>query len=243
MDLTLLLIAGVAFAASLLTFFSGFGLGTILLPVFVLSFDIEIAIVLTAIVHFLNNAFKFFLTGKNLDSKILIRFGAPALLCSFLGALVLKQLSLAGETLNIVVGTLMIAFAFIELLPMFRNRRLPEKWILIGGALSGFFGGLSGHQGAFRSIFLVRSTQSKETFVATGIAIALLVDLARLTIYIPSFKHLATATYGPKLIIAIAASFLGAMAGQRTLKKVTLAWVQNVVAIVLILLGIYIIWR
>jgi uncharacterized protein len=40
--------------ASGLTFFSGFGLGTILVPVFTLFFPIEIAIALTAIVIFLN---------------------------------------------------------------------------------------------------------------------------------------------------------------------------------------------
>ena len=50
----------VALLASGLTFFSGFGLGTLLTPVFALFFPIEIAITITSIVHFLNNLFKCF---------------------------------------------------------------------------------------------------------------------------------------------------------------------------------------
>ncbi|OFZ11088.1 MAG: hypothetical protein A2Z20_04150 [Bdellovibrionales bacterium RBG_16_40_8] len=57
-------IALVAFAASLLTFFSGFGLGTILLPVFAIWFPIDVSVALTAVVHFLNNIFKLMLVGK-----------------------------------------------------------------------------------------------------------------------------------------------------------------------------------
>lgn len=55
----IIVIAIVAFFASGLTFFSGFGLGTLLLPAFALFFPIEIAISLTAIVHFLNNIFNY----------------------------------------------------------------------------------------------------------------------------------------------------------------------------------------
>lgn len=53
-----LIICSVAFVASGLTFFSGFGLGTLLLPAFALFFTVEKAIALTAVVHFLNGLFK-----------------------------------------------------------------------------------------------------------------------------------------------------------------------------------------
>ncbi|MEQ3690641.1 MAG: sulfite exporter TauE/SafE family protein, partial [Flavobacterium sp.] len=59
----------VSLLGSGLTLFSGFGLGTILLPVFALFFPVEIAITLTAIVHFLNNIFKLVLLGKYADKK------------------------------------------------------------------------------------------------------------------------------------------------------------------------------
>lgn len=56
MELIILCLA--ALIASLLTFFSGFGLGTILTPVFAIFFPLEIVVALTGVVHFLNNIFK-----------------------------------------------------------------------------------------------------------------------------------------------------------------------------------------
>ena len=50
----------VAFGASMLTFFSGFGLGSMLTPAFILFFPPEIAVAATAIVHFLNNLLSLF---------------------------------------------------------------------------------------------------------------------------------------------------------------------------------------
>ena len=53
-----LFVSAVALAAAGLTLFSGFGLGTLLLPALLLFFPPEMAVALTAIVHFLNNIFK-----------------------------------------------------------------------------------------------------------------------------------------------------------------------------------------
>ena len=99
-----ILIPIVALLASALTFFSGFGLGTLLLPAFALFFPIDVAIALTAIVHFFNNAFKFILVKKHINWKITLQFGLPALLFSFLGAFLLFQITnaniLVAFTLN-----------------------------------------------------------------------------------------------------------------------------------------------
>ena len=186
-----------AFLASGLTFFSGFGLGTILLPVFAIFFPVEIAVALTAIVHFLNNVFKFFLVGKSIDKSILWRFGIPAIISAFVGAFVLNYLSdlkpfheyqLLGKTfqmtfIKIIIAALLIFFALFDLIPKLKNLKFNKKYLPIGGFISGFFGGLSGHQGALRSAFLIRSGLSKESFIATGIAIACLIDVTRLSVY------------------------------------------------------------
>ena len=84
------LLALVCFGASILTFYSGFGLGTILLVVFALWFPIEQAIVMTAIVHFINNLFKLLLTHKNIDKKILLKFGLPSIIGALGGAFLLS---------------------------------------------------------------------------------------------------------------------------------------------------------
>ena len=74
-----LLICGAALAASALTLFSGFGLGTLLMPVFALFFPLSSAVAMTAVVHLLNNLFKFALLGRHADWKIVVRFGVPAI--------------------------------------------------------------------------------------------------------------------------------------------------------------------
>ncbi|MBI1834480.1 MAG: TSUP family transporter, partial [Burkholderiales bacterium] len=82
-----------ALLASALTLFSGFGLGTLLMPVVALFFPAEIAIAITAIVHFANNIFKLGLLGKNAHTGVLLRFGLPAILASLTGASLLTYLS------------------------------------------------------------------------------------------------------------------------------------------------------
>ena len=59
-----IIIVFAAFAGALLTFFSGFGLGTILTPVFALFYPIEYAIIMTALVHFANNILKIILINQ-----------------------------------------------------------------------------------------------------------------------------------------------------------------------------------
>jgi uncharacterized membrane protein YfcA len=66
------LITLVALAASLLTFFSGFGLGTILTPFMAIFFPVETAIALTGIVHLLNNLFKFVLVRRHVDWPVVL---------------------------------------------------------------------------------------------------------------------------------------------------------------------------
>ena len=73
----ILVVCLAAFITAILTFFSGFGLGTILMPVFAIFFPVEIAIALTGVVHFSNSLFKISLVGRKADKEVLLRFGIP----------------------------------------------------------------------------------------------------------------------------------------------------------------------
>ena len=88
----IIIISIVAFLTAILTFFSGFGLGTLLTPVFMLFFPIDIAIGLCGIVHFANNLFKFFLVGKHANKEVLLKFGIPAIFAAMLGSWLLLQI-------------------------------------------------------------------------------------------------------------------------------------------------------
>ena len=196
-----LLIIIVAFCAALLTFVSGFGLGTILLAVFAIFFPIEIAIALTAVVHLLNNIFKTGLMYKHVDLKVFLLFAIPATIAAFLGASFLQYLvdlnlkipyhlfgfDLETSIIHITIAGLLIGFAILEMNKNLTSIQLKSKWMSVGGFLSGFFGGLSGHQGALRSMFLLKAGLSRDAFIATGIATAIFIDISRLIVYGSSF--------------------------------------------------------
>lgn len=131
----------------------------------------------------------------------------------------------------------MIIFALLEIIPTWSQIHFDPKYLLYGGILSGFFGGLSGHQGALRSAFLLRLGLSKESFIATGVVIACMIDITRLSVYGLSIFQENIAAHWPLLIIAISGAFGGAFFGNRFLKKMTIALLQKSVALFLITLA------
>jgi uncharacterized membrane protein YfcA len=234
-----------------LTFFSGFGLGTLMLPVFSIFFPLPIAIGATAIVHLSNNLFKFGLVYKHIHYPTLLRFGIPALIFALVGSFLLKFIGdidivhsyeMYGHLfemtyLKIVIGSLMLFFAWFDLDPRFANLQVKKEWIPLGGALSGFFGGVSGHQGAFRSAFLTKAGLTKEQFIGTSNAIALIIDLSRIIVYIETINFAALSDEKGILGAGILFAFVGTYFGKELVKKTTLKGIQKVVGALLFLLG------
>ena len=251
-ELDLLVVCIVALLASGLTFFSGFGLGTLLLPAFALFMPLEHAVAATAVVHLLNGLFKLGLLRRHIDPGVLLRFGVPALLAALLGAWLLSRLgalpALHAYTafghrfeilpLKLVIGVLLLVFALIEVVPRLRGLAFDARWLPLGGALSGFFGGLAGMQGALRSAFLARSGLDKEAFIATGAAIACVIDVSRLAIYAGTFLRVFGSLDHRLLAGAVLAAFAGAWAGNRLLRTTTLRGLQRIVAAMLFVFAI-----
>ncbi len=248
-----LIIVIICLFGSFLTFYAGFGLGTLLLPVFNLFFPLEIAIMATAIVHFSNNLFKVGLTYTNIHKSSAIQFGLASLLFAFVGAKInfylgstqsLTTVAIGNITLHpsyfkIVVGLLLIVFTIMEdkTFKFTSNENNTTNFLRIGGALSGFFGGLSGHQGALRSMFLTKILHDKKVFVATGTFIACLVDVSRIPVYIFSWRSLTFEHFYP-IAIGILAAFCGAYIGNSYLQKIKVDWINKLIAFLLIIYGI-----
>ena len=141
----IVIISLAAFLTAVLTFFSGFGLGTILAPVFAIFFPIDIAIALTGVVHFSNNLFKIALVGKNTDKAVLFRFGIPAIVASFAGAwLLLKitvlpilfQYELFGKVFEVtpvklIIALLLIVFSILEISPSFQKVQFGKDKLIL----------------------------------------------------------------------------------------------------------------
>jgi len=242
-----LLIPLAALVTAGLTLFSGFGLGTLFLPVFALFFPLEVAIAATAVVHLANNLFKVALLGKYADRGVILRFGLPAIAAAYLGARSLVWLGelpplltyhWGGRTLEVapvklVVAVLMVGFALLEAAPAGEKFTLERKFLPLGGVLSGFFGGLSGHQGALRSACLLRCGLGKESFIGTGAAIATLVDLSRLAVYIHRFFFPSLQAQAGILAAAVAAALTGTFTGSRLLGRVTFRSIRILVSVLL----------
>lgn len=241
-----------ALIGSGLTFFSGFGLGTLLVPVFAIFFPIDLAIALTAVVHFLNNIFKLTLIGKNASRQIIFKFGLPAVLSAFLGAYVLTFIAdvaplytytisdkiLYITPIKLTIAILLFIFSLFDIVPKLVKLNFDEKYIPLGGLLSGFFGGLSGNQGALRTAFLIRANLTKETFIATGVVIAVLIDISRLTVYSADILKVGDKIDYMLLVSATLSAFLGAVIGNRVLKKITIKTLQLMVGVMLLIFSV-----
>ena len=249
-------ICGVALIASGLTLFSGFGLGTVIMPTFALFFPIPVAVAAAAVVHLANNLFKVFLVGRKADWPAVLRFALPAAFAAIIGAALLALFEdipplsvyqIGGRAheitlLKLAIGILVIFFSLFDLLPRLQNLSFDRKYLSLGGLLSGFFGGLSGFQGALRSAFLMKVGLEKEAFIGTGTVAAVIVDVARLAVYgmglyATKFAAIPAGT-GSLILAATLAAFVGAFFGARMMKKVTLQAIQVLVGIMLIVVGV-----
>ena len=215
-------------------------------------FPVDLAIALTGVVHLFNNIFKLFLVGKNADKFVLFRFGIPAIIFAFVGAFTLINIinlspifsyELNGKfffisPIKFIIAILLITFVMMDLISHFRKLQFEKNNLILGGILSGFFGGLSGHQGALRSIFLIKSGLTKEAFIGTSVVIAVFIDFTRLTIYASHFTKIDFNFNITMIVCAIISGICGSYFGNKLLKKITLKFIQVFVSAILIVISL-----
>jgi hypothetical protein len=138
-----IIICATALLVSGVTLFSGFGLGTILMPAFAFFFPIEVAVASTAVVHGASNIFKMVMVGRHADYGLVLRFGVTAFLAALAGAAVLGHVAgfdpLVSYTIGwktavitpikLIMGLLIFVFALFELLPALRDLRFDRKYL------------------------------------------------------------------------------------------------------------------
>jgi uncharacterized membrane protein YfcA len=252
-----IVVAVTALLAAGLTLYSGFGLGTLLLPVFALFFPIEVAVAATAAVHGANNVFKVSLLGRHADRDLVLKFGLAAIAAAAVGAMMLGYVSTLAPLLTyrignheavvtpvkLVMGWIMLFFAAFEVLPGLKKIRFGREHLVLGGVLSGFFGGLSGHQGALRAAYLVKTGLTTEQFVGTSSVIGLMVDVTRIAVYVAlaimagSALSLAGLDWS-LVLVGILCAFTGVWIGKRHLHKITIGMVQNLTGLLLFVIAI-----
>ena len=253
--LATVVVALLSLLASGLTLVTGFGLGTILTPVFALLFPLPIAIAAVALVHLANNLFKITLVGRYADRDLVARFAVPSALAAILGGLILAQLTflpvmftyhLGGRrqvtALKIVVGVVLVVIALVELSPLASRMRLSRRRLFLGSLVSGLLGGLSGTQGPIRAAVLLSAGLGRDAYVGTNVVTAVCVDLARLAVYGLTLPFASVVAPGSGVlalvVVASFSAFVGAWLGARVVRRMTLDLVRVVVAVVTIVVGL-----
>jgi uncharacterized protein len=229
------LIVVVAAIAGAIASVAGFGVGSLLTPLLALHIELKTAVAVVSIPHLIGTALRFVMLRKHVDRGVLLSFGltsaAGGLAGAFLGTF------LKSPALTAVLGTLLV-FAGVTGLTNLADRVHFRGWTAwVAGAVSGVFGGLVGNQGGIRSAALLGFDLPKQVFVATATAVALMVDGARMPVYLitqagdiaQAWPYVAAATVG---VVA------GTLAGQRVLRRVPETAFRRVVSAIILVLGV-----
>jgi uncharacterized protein len=231
-----LAVAAAGVLAGAIASVAGFGIGSTLTPVLATGVGAKLAVAAVAIPHVLGTAVRFWLVRGHVDRRIFVWFGITSALGGLTGALLHAYASSRG--LAVVFGCLLIFVGLSELTGLMNHVRLGRRAAWVAGALSGVLGGLVGNQGGIRSAALLAFDTKKEGFVATATAVGLVVDGARLPVYLATDRA-GLLSIWPLIAIASIAVVAGTLAGMRVLRHVPERLFRPVVAVLLLALGVW----
>jgi hypothetical protein len=214
---------------------SGFGIGSLLTPALAISSGTKLAVAAVAIPHVAATGLRLWMLRAAINREVLLRFGLPSAIGGLAGALL--QSFLTSPILSAVLGVLLIFAGLSELSGLSARLRFPGRWAIVAGVLSGLFGGLVGNQGGIRSAALLRFGLPRETLVATATASALLVDAARVPVYLVSSGMQLTAMW-PLIAALTVGVLLGTLLGAPILRRIPDALFHRLLAVLLIVLGV-----
>lgn len=120
--------------------------------------------------------------------------------------------------------------------------RFGRRGTWVAGGVSGLLGGLVGSQGPIRAGAMMQFNLSKETFVATSTAIALIVDLARLPVYFVS-EGRSLLHHGLLIGIVTGATVAGTLAGRMILASIPEAAFRRGVSALITVLGAVLLFK
>jgi uncharacterized membrane protein YfcA len=225
-----------ALAAGGIAAVTGFGIGSLLTPLFNVRYDMPLAVALVSIPHFVATALRLWIMRHDVNRRVLVSFGLMSAAGGLTGALLQRVVS--GRSLTILLAVLLTFAGIAGLTGLAGRLRLGRTSGWIAGILSGALGGLVGNQGGIRSAALLGYDLSPAAFVATATAAGVIVDAARMPVYIVAERsRLFQETQ--VIAIAVASVVAGTLIGQRLLRGLPESRFRKVVALLVLLLGLY----
>lgn len=214
---------------------TGFGIGSLLTPTLGIAVGTKVAVAAVSVPHLLGTALRFWRLRDGVDRGVLWRFGVPSAIGGLTGALMHGWLR--SPWLSIVFGILLLFVAFSELTGLTKRMRLHGTVAWLAGALSGLLGGLVGNQGGIRSAALLGFDLRKQAFVATATATGLIVDGARMPVYLATSGHEVLAAWS-LVVVASVGVVIGTLFGGRVLALIPERQFRPIVAGILAALGV-----
>lgn len=224
-----------ALLAGAIASIAGFGIGSILTPLLAVRVGTKLAVAAVSFPHLAGTSLRFWLIRKHVDRRVLVTFGITSAAGGLAGALL--HVWFKSAALGYILGGLLVFAGLSGLTGLAARMRFGRRTGWVAGALSGIFGGLVGNQGGIRSAALMGFDVSKEGFVATATAIALLVDFFRMPVYVVTqWRDLLQAS--PIIVLAAAGVLAGTVFGQPLLRRIPERTFRAVVSGIILALGI-----
>ena len=214
---------------------TGFGTSTIMVPVLSFFLPIPQTLLFVGIIHWFGDIWKMLFFKKGFNWKLIILFGIPGIITSFLAASL--PITLPELLLQRSLGLFLVLYvAFLFFAPNWKMKA-SNSGALLGGTLSGFFSGIFGVGGAIRSTFLTAFDLPKSVFLFTSGVIGLLIDSSRLSQYLLSNIKL-NSSLTKTLILCIPVSFLGAFIAKKLVDKIPQKSFRLFITFALFLVGL-----
>jgi uncharacterized membrane protein YfcA len=225
--LTVSVIGGITAAVS------GFGIGSLLTPVLSTRFAVADAILAVSLPHAAATAVRCFRLRNAIEWTIMRSFGIASAVGGLAGAFLLFRFESQAK---LVLGILLVATGIAGLTGWTRRVNPGGVTSLAFGGLSGLFGGMAGNQGGLRAAALTTYRLTPAQFVATSTAVGLIVDAARLPVYLSRGSGRISALAVP-IAIATFGVLAGTLAGERVLLGLSRESFTRVIALLIAILG------
>jgi uncharacterized membrane protein YfcA len=217
---------------------TGFGIGSILTPLLAIQAGTKLAVAVISIPHLIATAIRFWITRRYVNRHVLLGFGIASAVGGLVGAILHSTFS--SSLLTLIFGALLIFAGFTGFTGFAQKMKFHGVIAWVAGILSGGFGGLVGNQGGIRSAALMTFDLPKESLIATATAIGIIVDFARVPVYIASESRRLWASW-VWVLIATSGVIIGTFVGMRFLKRVSEPVFRRVLGVFIFLLGVYMI--
>jgi len=233
-------VSAVAVLAGAVASVSGFGIGSLLIPLFAVRIGTRLAVAAASVPHLAATALRLWILRAHVERRLLWSFGLTSAAGGLAGALLNAYAN--RSALTVVFGALLVTTGVSGLSGLSGRLRLRGWVAWVAGAISGMLGGLVGNQGGIRSAAMLGLDVPRHAFVATATAVALIVDGARTPVYL-WMQPREMAALWPVLLCGSIGTVAGTLIGARMLGRVPESIHRRLVSALVLALGIFMFFR